>query len=128
MLGQIAALDPAARGVTDVMPATTPETCASEQLEYWAKVIVDDELHPNPVAHAAIRWLRRNSPPPAQKLSLVHGDYRMGNFLYSPGGDLIAVLDWEMAHVGDPLEDLAWSMDPAMGVQVPRSGRTVAGA
>jgi aminoglycoside phosphotransferase (APT) family kinase protein len=112
LLGQIAALDPAELGLGDVMPATTRETCASEQLEYWAGVIAEDELHPNPVAHAAIRWLRRNLPPPARKLSLVHGDYRTGNFLYSSQGEMLAILDWEMAHVGDPLEDLAWSMDP----------------
>ncbi|HEX4181729.1 MAG TPA: phosphotransferase family protein, partial [Caulobacteraceae bacterium] len=112
LLGRIAALDPLALGLADVMPAPRLEACAMEQLDYWHKVIVDDELHPNPVAHAAIRWLRRRPPPPAQKLSLVHGDYRTGNFLYSPDGEIKAILDWEMAHLGDPLEDLAWSMDP----------------
>jgi len=112
LLGKIAALDPLTLGLADVMAATTPATCAMEQLDYWAKVIAADELHPNPVAHAAIRWLRRNPPPPARKLSLVHGDYRTGNFLYSPDGQIKAILDWEMAHIGDPLEDLAWSLDP----------------
>ncbi len=119
ILGRIAALDPATLGLGDVMPASSRETCAAEQLEYWAKVIVEDELHPNPVAHAAIRWLRRNPPPPAQKLSLVHGDYRTGNFLYAPDGEIRAILDWEMAHIGDPLEDLAWSMDPLWCWQTP---------
>ena len=112
LLGQIARLDPIALGLGDVMPATTVETCALEQVDYWARVIVEDEIHPNPVAHAAIRWLRRHPPPPAQKLSLVHGDYRTGNYLYTPDGDIGAILDWEMAHMGDPLEDLAWSLDP----------------
>jgi aminoglycoside phosphotransferase (APT) family kinase protein len=112
LLGQIARLDPFALGLGDVMPATSAETCALEQLDYWAKVIADDEIHPNPVAEAAIRWLRRRPPPPAQKLSLVHGDYRTGNYLYTPDGDIKAILDWEMAHIGDPLEDLAWSLDP----------------
>jgi aminoglycoside phosphotransferase (APT) family kinase protein len=112
LLGRIAALDPLALGLGEVMAPTSIETCAMEQLDYWAKVIVDDELHPNPVAHAAVRWLRRRPPPPAQKLALVHGDYRTGNFLYSPEGEIKAILDWEMAHLGDPLEDLAWSFDP----------------
>jgi len=111
-LGKLAALDPDTLGLEGVMTPTTRETCALEQLEYWAKVIRDDEIHPNPVAEAAVRWLRRNPPPPAQKLSLVHGDYRTGNFLYTPEGDIKAILDWEMAHIGDPLEDLAWSLDP----------------
>jgi len=112
IMGRLAALDPTELGVEGVMAATTRETCAMEQVDYWAKVIEEDELSPNPVAHAAIRWLRRHPPPPAQKLSLVHGDFRTGNFLYSPQGEIKAVLDWEMAHIGDPLEDLAWSMDP----------------
>ena len=112
LLGQIARLDPLALGLGEVVAATRVETCALEQVDYWAKVITDDELHPNPVAEAAVRWLRRHPPPPAQKLSLVHGDYRTGNFLYTPDGDIKAILDWEMAHIGDPLEDLAWSMDP----------------
>ena len=112
LLGEIARLDPMALGLADVMPATSVETCALEQVDYWAGVITADELHPNPVAEAAVRWLRRHVPPPAQKLSLVHGDYRTGNYLYTPDGDIKAILDWEMAHIGDPLEDLAWSMDP----------------
>jgi len=112
LLGEIARLDPLTLGLGEVMPATKVETCALEQVDYWAGVIAQDELHPNPVAEAAIRWLRRHPPPPAQKLSLVHGDYRTGNFLYSPDGDIKAILDWEMAHLGDPLEDLAWSLDP----------------
>ena len=112
LLGEIAALDPLAMGLADAMPPTTLESCALEQVDYWAGVIAADALHPNPVAEAAIRWLRRHPPPPAQKLSLVHGDYRTGNFLYTPDGDIAAILDWEMAHLGDPLEDLAWSLDP----------------
>ena len=43
---------------------------------------------------------------------MVHGDYRMGNFLHDGAGTLIAVLDWEMAHLGDPLEDLGWAINP----------------
>jgi aminoglycoside phosphotransferase (APT) family kinase protein len=119
LLGQIARLDPIAMGLGDFMPATTIETTAMDQLEYWAKVIADDEIHVNPVAHAAIRWLRRNPPPPAQKLCLVHGDYRTGNFLYTPDGGIEAILDWEMAHMGDPLEDLGWSLDPLWSWQEP---------
>lgn len=111
-LGKIAALDPLSMGLDRVMATPSPATCAMEQLEYWAGVIKQDEIHPNPIAEAAVRWLRRHPPPPAQKLSLVHGDYRTGNFLYNPDGEIKAILDWEMAHIGDPLEDLAWSLDP----------------
>ena len=54
----------------------------------------------------------RELPPPGARLALVHGDYRTGNFLYAPDCTIRGVLDWEMAHIGDPLEDLAWSLDP----------------
>ena len=43
---------------------------------------------------------------------MVHGDYRTGNFLYDEAGEIHGVLDWEMAHLGDPLEDLAWGFNP----------------
>jgi aminoglycoside phosphotransferase (APT) family kinase protein len=41
----------------------------------------------------------------------VHGDYRTGNLLFDPAGGVIGVLDWEMVHIGDPLEDLAWGLN-----------------
>ena len=112
LLGQVAKLDPLKLGMDGFMRVPALDACAREQLDYWHKVIVDDEIHPNPVAHAAVRWLLRNPPPPAQKLSVVHGDFRTGNYLYSPDGEIRAILDWEMAHLGDPYEDLAWSLDP----------------
>lgn len=112
ILGRLAASDPIALGFDDLMPVPKLEATAEEQLNYWASVINDDELHPQPIAQAAIRWLRRHMPPPAQKLSVVHGDYRTGNFLYDGSCKIQGILDWEMCHLGDPLEDLAWSLDP----------------
>ena len=50
----------------------------------------------------------RAPAPPAIRVALVHGDLRVGNFLADERG-LTALLDWEMAHVGDPHEDLAWT-------------------
>jgi len=122
LLGTLAAMDVDTLGVTRFMQA--PEHPAACELDYWAGVIDADALHPQPVAQAAIRWLRRNLPPPGPKLSLVHGDYRSGNFLYNAEGEIKGVLDWEMAHVGDPLEDLAWSLDPIW----PWPERVLAGA
>ena len=42
----------------------------------------------------------------------MHADFRTGNFLYDTEGGIHAILDWEMAHLGDPLEDLAWGINP----------------
>ena len=64
-------------------------------------------VEPHPVLDLAERWLRAHLPPAAPSLRLVHGDYRLGNFIFDEAG-LVAVLDWELAHLGDPVEDLAW--------------------
>ena len=53
----------------------------------------------------------------------MHGDYRTGNYLYTDTGEITAVLDWEMAHIGDPLEDLAWSLDPLWSAELHVAGR-----
>jgi aminoglycoside phosphotransferase (APT) family kinase protein len=60
-----------------------------------------------PVFELALQWLKRHLPPDPARLSLVHGDFRNGNLVVDEGG-LRAVLDWEMAHLGDPMEDLGW--------------------
>ena len=111
MLGRIAKPDPSMLPVGAVAEAPEPGACWRRELDYWAGVIDEDELHPQPIVRAAIRRLRASPPPPAQKISVVHGDYRSGNFL-SEGAEITAILDWEMAHLGDPLEDLGWAMDP----------------
>ncbi len=54
----------------------------------------------------AFRWLERHRPATATP-TLVHGDFRMGNLIVE-GSRLAAVLDWELVHAGDPVEDLAW--------------------
>lgn len=111
ILGEIHRADPVALGLTDVMPPAPLDACWRRELDHWERVIDEDELAPQPIARAGIRWLRRHPPRPAQKLAVVHADYRTGNFLVSPEGEILAVLDWEMAHLGDPLEDLAWSIN-----------------
>ena len=62
---------------------------------------------PRPVFELALRWLRGHDPGPPKRITLVHGDFRHGNLIIGPEG-LRAVLDWELAHLGDPMEDLGW--------------------
>jgi aminoglycoside phosphotransferase (APT) family kinase protein len=111
-LGRIAAADPATLPIAEACEAPALDACWKRELDYWSGVIEADELHPQPIVRAAIRRLYRNPPPPAQKISVVHGDYRSGNFLHDGQGAVLAILDWEMAHLGDPLEDLGWAIDP----------------
>jgi aminoglycoside phosphotransferase (APT) family kinase protein len=63
-------------------------------------------LH-KPVFELALHWLRAHAPAETAALCLVHGDFRNGNLMVGEDG-LRAVLDWELAHLGDPMEDLGW--------------------
>lgn len=60
-----------------------------------------------PVVDLALRWLEERRPASDGRLTLVHGDYRLGNVIVDEHG-LAAVLDWENVHVGDPIEDLGY--------------------
>jgi aminoglycoside phosphotransferase (APT) family kinase protein len=62
---------------------------------------------PQPVFELALSWLDRRKPRPTERPVLVHGDYRTGNYLADESG-VTAILDWEGAHLGDPVEDLGW--------------------
>ncbi len=62
---------------------------------------------PRPVFELALRWLRDRDPGPSDEMTLVHGDFRHGNLVIGPDG-VRAVLDWELAHLGDAMEDLGW--------------------
>ncbi len=113
ILGRLVRLDP--ESVPELyacLEKRRPQDVWRLELDYWEKEIDQDTLTPQPAIKAGIRWLRNNPPPPPQKLCFVHGDYRSGNFLFNPQGEIKAVLDWEMVHLGDPLEDLSWGADP----------------
>ncbi len=60
-----------------------------------------------PIIELAFRHLRERAPPPVEPV-LVHGDFRNGTLMFHPDTGVAAVLDWELAHLGDPAEDLAW--------------------
>lgn len=61
-----------------------------------------------PIIEAAFRWLEKRLPHEAVAPRLVHGDFRNGNIMVDPKDGLVAVLDWELVHAGDPAEDLGW--------------------
>jgi len=85
----------------------SPANSASREVEKWERTMRQDTLEPQPVLELAFHWLKRHLPPPPERLALVHGDYRTGNFLYDQSG-ITGILDWEMAHAGDPVEDVGW--------------------
>ncbi|KCZ50752.1 phosphotransferase family protein [Hyphomonas pacifica] len=82
-----------------------PETPGLAQLDKYEDIYRGFDM-PRPIFELAISWLRQNPPPPSPAV-LVHGDFRLGNLIVDESG-LAAVLDWELAHLGDPREDIAW--------------------
>lgn len=78
---------------------------APDPLE-WLTEHYDGLDEPLPTVEIALRWLHHHRPAPVGD-TLVHGDFRNGNLIVGPDG-LRAVLDWELAHRGDPMEDLGW--------------------
>jgi aminoglycoside phosphotransferase (APT) family kinase protein len=96
----------------DVSPLTflgnpTPASVAAEQIALWEAQFVKCRMEPHPALAFAFAWLKTHAPT-APRISLIHGDYRFGNFLYEDTR-ITALLDWEMAHLGDPAEDIAWA-------------------
>jgi len=83
---------------------------AAVQIEQWHERFLRWALRPHPMAHRTFAWLRQNQPR-APRVAIVHGDYRLGNFLEREGR-ITAVLDWELVHLGDPVEDLGWAFLP----------------
>ncbi len=79
---------------------------AEAQLDQY-RTYLDTFGEPHPAFELGLRWLADRVPAPRSEPELVHGDYRNGNFIVGPEG-IRAVLDWELAHLGDPVEDLGW--------------------
>lgn len=93
---------------------------ALHEVDVWEDLFRRRQREPNPLLVETFLWLRANAPV-APRVSLVHGEYRPGNFLYD-GPRLIAVLDWEYAHLGDPNEDLGWAFMKQFRVGEKESG------
>ena len=105
-LAAIHALDPRAPALAFLPRPPADATPAAAELARHEQLYRAVTLDPHPALELALRWLAA-APPAPHAETLVHGDFRIGNVIFGPEG-LRAVLDWELAHVGDPLEDLGW--------------------
>jgi aminoglycoside phosphotransferase (APT) family kinase protein len=101
-LARIHQIDPSELG--NVLPAAGSDPAVA-QIDEWERQL-DEIGEPLPAVELGLRWLRANAPQPAEP-RLVHGDFRLGNFIVDESG-LAAVIDWELAHLGDPAEDIGW--------------------
>jgi len=88
----------AAAFLTDIPDSRDPIAAQLERLDYYG------EAHP--AVELAVRWLARHAPAPGRRC-LLHGDFRTGNLMMDETG-IRALLDWECAHLGDPMEEFGW--------------------
>jgi aminoglycoside phosphotransferase (APT) family kinase protein len=109
LAGALAAIHrvPLDGGELSFLPGPEPGAgIAASEVDRVEELLRMIAVEPHPAFELALRWLRRNLPADSG-LALVHGDFRIGNVMVGEDG-LRAVLDWELAHRGDPLEDLGW--------------------
>jgi aminoglycoside phosphotransferase (APT) family kinase protein len=78
---------------------------------------LDEVGEPHPAIELGLWWLRENRPPPRDPV-VAHGDYRIGNLVVD-GAGLVGVLDWEFAHIDDPVRDMAFALVRAWRFGVP---------
>ncbi|GAA4674669.1 phosphotransferase family protein [Gordonia humi] len=109
LLADVHRVDWRALGLGDVLADPGLEA-ARHELDAWSAVLRVDQLEPQPELEYAIAVLAEHAPT-AGSTVLVHADYKPGNILLE-GQEVTALLDWELAHLGDPLEDLGWVTQP----------------
>ena len=96
-------------------PRTDSTEGALWQLNRARRIWEEDRGDDLPLMEVAANWLERNLPA-LDRVSVVHGDYRSGNFLFDEaGGEITGWLDWERGHLGDRHRDLAWTTTPTFG-------------
>lgn len=107
-LARLQALDYRELGLHWLGEPDGPEGPAREQTAHWRAIYERDRMGEHyPLLQAAFAWLQAN-PISCERPCVVHGDYRSGNYLYNESG-MLAMLDWELVHLGDPMEDLGWA-------------------
>jgi len=122
ILARIHALDLGDPDLAELAKPPADRSPARSEVERTAQGIRELAVDPHPVLDLAERWLLARAPAPS-RLALVHGDYRIGNVVFDETG-VRAILDWELVHVGDPIEDLGWLCTRAwrFGAPLPAGG------
>jgi aminoglycoside phosphotransferase (APT) family kinase protein len=109
-------LTPRELGLTDFSRLTTVKDAVSHDLKRLTSMYSPSSILKEPEIEFALSWLERNIPEPDRPARLVHGDVGPGNFIFGADGRVRAIIDWEVVHMGHPLEDLAAIMCRALGV------------
>lgn len=106
--------DAADLGAFDIPRAGTTDAI-DWRLAFWERSWEQDKVEEHPAMLLTRQWLEENKPA-ADRISLLHGDYRNGNFLFEEEtGEFVSVIDWELCYLGDRHSDLAYTMLPGWG-------------
>jgi len=106
-LADLHRLDPATLDLPGFpSPTTVPEAVCYE-LDEWDALLAARGGPVDPALSFTLDWLRRHIPAYEGPMVLVQGDTGPGNFMYA-AGRVVALVDWELAHLGDPMDDIAW--------------------
>ena len=106
-IARLHAFDPAAIGLADYGRG---ENYVARQVERWSKQYRASETQNIDAMEQLIAWLPHHLPPPGS-VRLVHGDFRLDNTILAPDGPkVLAVLDWELSTLGDPLADFSYHL------------------
>jgi aminoglycoside phosphotransferase (APT) family kinase protein len=119
ILARLHAIDPRRMMLDTILESFTPEHVVRKTHASYLEL-----GSPQPMIDYAAMWLLQNLPK-ERPLALVHGDFRNGNLMVDPKLGVVAVLDWELAHIGDPMRDLGWLMTRSWRFGVP--GKPVGG-
>jgi aminoglycoside phosphotransferase (APT) family kinase protein len=109
MLAQVHMFDWRSTALAETLPDPGRHGARAAIAE-WKTYLARQVVEPHPELTAVVCWLERNAPE-AQATVLVHGDWKPGNWLIADG-KIVVALDWETAHLGDPLEDVGWITNP----------------
>ncbi|MFM0027287.1 phosphotransferase family protein [Paraburkholderia madseniana] len=105
------------------VPRIGTTQCAEWGIDHWDRIWEEDSDEDIPLMRVVSAWLRRNMPV-LDRASIVHSDYRTGNFLFTEHDlKISAWLDWELGRIGDRHQDLAWTTNRAFG-HLDQDGKT----
>ncbi len=125
LLAQIHAIPVEKHALTQLPAPPVGVSPAAFEVDRYEQIFRMIAPEPHPVFELAFRWLRKHpviAAPSATPRTLVHGDFRIGNVLFGPEG-LRVMLDWELAHIGDPMEDMGFICVRSWRFGGPQPGR-----
>jgi aminoglycoside phosphotransferase (APT) family kinase protein len=108
ILGRVHGIDTAKAGLDFLGPPASSDEGAKLAISTWERMYQESAFEEVLMMRVAFRWLRANLAT-SGRVCLVHGDFRIGNFMVDEANRINAIFDWELAHLGDPIFDIAYS-------------------